>query len=92
MELRHLRYFVATAEAQHFTQAAEQLGMAQPPLSQQIRQLEAEVGTPLFDRKGRGVRLNDAGRAFLTCAQDILQRADAALQTAWRRRAARWAS
>ena len=82
MELRHLRYFVATAEAQHFTQAAEQLGMAQPPLSQQIRQLEAEVGTPLFDRKGRGVRLNDAGRAFLTCAQDILQRADAALQTA----------
>ncbi|WZB69936.1 LysR family transcriptional regulator [Achromobacter xylosoxidans] len=87
MELRHLRYFVATAEAQHFTQAAEQLGMAQPPLSQQIRQLEAEVGTPLFDRKGRGVRLNDAGRAFLTCAQDILQRADAALQTA--RRAAR---
>ena len=87
MELRHLRYFVATAEAQHFTQAAEQLGMAQPPLSQQIRQLEAEVGTPLFDRKGRGVRLNDAGLAFLTCAQDILQRADAALQTA--RRAAR---
>ena len=92
MELRHLRYFVATAEAQHFTQAAEQLGMAQPPLSQQIRQLEAEVGTPLFDRKGRGVRLNDAGRAFLTCAQDILQRADAALQTARARRAARWAS
>ena len=92
MELRHLRYFVATAEAQHFTQAAEQLGMAQPPLSQQIRQLEAEVGTPLFDRKGRGVRLNDAGRAFLACAQDILQRADAALQTARARRAARWAS
>ena len=84
MELRHLRYFVVTAEAQHFTRAAEILGMAQPPLSQQIRQLEHEVGTPLFDRTGRGVVLNDAGRAFLTCAQDILRRADAAVQTAQR--------
>ncbi|KGD90542.1 LysR family transcriptional regulator [Achromobacter sp. RTa] len=84
MELRHLRYFVATAEAQHFTRAAEQLGMAQPPLSQQIRQLEQEVGTPLFDRTGRGVALNDAGRAFLGCAQDILQRAQAAVLVAQR--------
>lgn len=84
MELRHLRYFVVTAEAQHFTRAAEILGMAQPPLSQQIRQLEHEVGTPLFDRTGRGVVLNDAGRAFLTCAQDILRRTDAAVQTAQR--------
>ncbi|EFF78619.1 LysR family transcriptional regulator [Achromobacter piechaudii] len=84
MELRHLRYFVVTAEAQHFTRAAEILGMAQPPLSQQIRQLEQEVGTPLFDRTGRGVVLNDAGRAFLACAQDILQRAQAAVQTAQR--------
>ncbi|MGE8689224.1 MAG: LysR family transcriptional regulator [Achromobacter sp.] len=84
MELRHLRYFVATAEAQHFTRAAEQLGMAQPPLSQQIRQLEQEVGTPLFDRTGRGVALNDAGRAFLACAQDILQRAQAAVLAAQR--------
>jgi len=84
MELRHLRYFVATAEAQHFTRAAERLGMAQPPLSQQIRQLEQEVGTPLFDRTGRGVALNDAGRAFLACTQDILQRAEAAVLTAQR--------
>jgi len=84
MELRHLRYFVVTAEAQHFTRAAEILGMAQPPLSQQIRQLEQEVGTPLFDRTGRGVVLNDAGRAFLACAQDILRRAEAAVQTAQR--------
>jgi len=84
MELRHLRYFVVTAEAQHFTRAAELLGMAQPPLSQQIRQLEQEVGTPLFDRTGRGVVLNDAGHAFLVCAQDILQRAQAAVQTAQR--------
>ncbi|KAG0775522.1 hypothetical protein G6F22_013237 [Rhizopus arrhizus] len=80
MELRHLRYFVVTAEAQHFTRAAELLGMAQPPLSQQIRQLEQEVGIPLFGRTGRGVALNDAGRAFLVCAQDILQRAQAAVQ------------
>lgn len=84
MELRHLRYFVVTAEAQHFTRAAERLGMAQPPLSQQIRQLEQEVGTPLFDRTGRGVVLNDAGHAFLACAQDILQRTQAAVQTAQR--------
>jgi DNA-binding transcriptional LysR family regulator len=84
MELRHLRYFVVTAEAQHFTRAAELLGMAQPPLSQQIRQLEQEVGTPLFDRTGRGVVLNDAGHAFLACAQDILQRTQAAVQTAQR--------
>jgi len=84
MELRHLRYFVVTAESQHFTRAAELLGMAQPPLSQQIRRLEQEVGTPLFDRTGRGVALNDAGRAFLACAQDILQRADAAVRTAQR--------
>lgn len=84
MELRHLRCFVVTAEAQHFTRAAERLGMAQPPLSQQIRQLEQEVGTPLFDRTGRGVVLNDAGHAFLACAQDILQRAQAAVQTAQR--------
>ena len=84
MELRHLRYFVVTAEAQHFTRAAELLGMAQPPLSQQMRQLEQEVGTPLFDRTGRGVVLNDAGHAFLVCAQDILQRAQAAVQTAQR--------
>lgn len=87
MELRHLRYFVVTAETQHFTRAAEQLGIAQPPLSQQIRQLEEEIGTPLFHRVGRGVTLSDAGRAFLSCAQDILQRSDAAIAMA--RRAAR---
>lgn len=84
MELRHLRYFVVTAQTQHFTRAAEQLGIAQPPLSQQIRQLEKEVGTPLFHRVGRGVTLSDAGRAFLVCAQDILQRADAAIAVAQR--------
>ncbi|QII86420.1 LysR family transcriptional regulator [Bordetella hinzii] len=87
MELRHLRYFVVTAQTQHFTRAAELLGMAQPPLSQQIRELEREIGTPLFDRVGRGVALSDAGRAFLPCAEDILARVAEAGDIA--RRAAR---
>ena len=76
MELRHLRYFVVTAQAENFTRAAEQLGIAQPPLGQQIRDLEDEIGTPLFHRVGRGVILSDAGKAFLISAHDILARAE----------------
>lgn len=82
MELRYLRYFVAVAQTQHFTRAAEMLGMSQPPLSQQIRRLEQEVGTPLFYRLTRGVELTDAGEAFYDDACQILALSDAALEKA----------
>ncbi|WOS42755.1 LysR family transcriptional regulator [Xanthomonas rydalmerensis] len=79
MELRHLRYFVAVAAAQSVTKAAAHLGIQQPPLSQQIRDLERELGVELFQRTPRSVRLNDAGRVFLADAQAILAAADDAV-------------
>ena len=87
MELRHLRYFVAVAEEGHVTRAAERLGMQQPPLSQQIRALEREVGAQLFRRKPRGMELTAAGRAFLGDALAILAHVEHAFATT--RRAAR---
>ena len=65
MDLRQLEYFVAVCEELHFTKAAEKLGMSQPTLSQQIRSLENEVGTPLFDRIGKRIVLTEAGRLLL---------------------------
>src|SRR5260370_1524115 len=78
MELRHLRYFVAVGEEQHYGRAAERLHVAQPALSRQIQDLEKEMGFVLFDRLPRGVRLNAAGKLFLNQARRILQDLDEA--------------
>lgn len=77
MELRHLRYFVAVAQEQSFTRAAERLHVAQPPLSRQIQQLEEELGLILLDRDSRPLRTTDAGRIFLEQALLVLERMDA---------------
>jgi DNA-binding transcriptional LysR family regulator len=73
MELRHLRYFVAVGEDQHYGRASRRLGVAQPALSRQIQDLEREIGFKLFDRMPRGVKLSAAGELFLKDARRILQ-------------------
>ena len=73
MELRHLRYFVAVGEEQHYGRAASRLRVAQPAISRQIQDLEAEVGFKLFERLPRGVKLSAAGKLFLEDARCILQ-------------------
>jgi LysR family transcriptional regulator, hca operon transcriptional activator len=85
MELRHLRYFVAVAEAGSLTVAAEQrLHTSQPSLSRQIRDLESELGTQLLTRRARGVELTPAGRAFLDHARSVLSQVEAAAEAARR--------
>lgn len=84
MDLRHLRYFLAVAEEQHVTRAAERLGIQQAPLSQQIKALERELNAQLFRRKPRGVELTAAGQALRKEALAILESVELAVSTTQR--------
>ena len=84
MELRHIRYFIAVADSLNFTKAAQQLHIAQPPLSRQIRQLEDELGVELLTRSKRGVQLTRAGRAFLEEARKLAVQVEHAREAAQR--------
>jgi DNA-binding transcriptional LysR family regulator len=84
MELRHLRYFVAVGEEEHFGRAALRLRVAQPALSRQIQDLEREIGFKLFDRLSRGVKISSAGKLFLEDTRGILQQLNEATERAQR--------
>src|SRR5258705_2319945 len=84
MELRHLRYFVAVGEEQHYNRAAQRLRVAQPALSRQIQDLEEEIGYKLFDRLPRGVKLSVAGQCVMEDARRILEQVSQATARAER--------
>jgi DNA-binding transcriptional LysR family regulator len=79
VSLAQFRYFVAVADEGHVGRAAQRLHISQPPLSRQIRSLEEELGTPLFERTPRGVRLLPEGELFLTHARRVLAEVEAAV-------------
>jgi LysR family transcriptional regulator, benzoate and cis,cis-muconate-responsive activator of ben and cat genes len=80
LELRHIRYFVATSEALSFTRAARQLNVSQPALSYSIFQLEERLGNKLFERSAKGIRLTPAGKVFEKTAQRVLREISAGAQ------------
>jgi LysR family transcriptional regulator, benzoate and cis,cis-muconate-responsive activator of ben and cat genes len=82
MELRHLRYFVAVAEAENVSRAATKLHVSQPGISRQIHDLEDEIGFQLFERSAKSLRLTEAGKTFLTEARAVLQHAEDAVKKA----------
>jgi DNA-binding transcriptional LysR family regulator len=84
MELRHIRYFLAVAAEKNFTRAAERVGIGQPPLSLQIRDLEREVGARLFHRIPQGAELTEAGKAFHDLVRNIPDYVERATQSARR--------
>ena len=84
IELRHLRYFVAVAKERNFGRAATMLGIAQPPLSAQIHDLERELGVELFDRRKRQIEITPAGAAYLTYVEQMLALVDEATEAARR--------